>query len=166
MDAQGRLTTLHDTTADLAGLDLNNTFDEWVQGVNASGATYHAVNSDTADLDIQDIKLEFLGPLREPGGDAVKWFGGKGPTINGHSIVFRLVHDDVRILFTGDINEEGAKHLMTDYTIDQQLDAHVLKAPHHGSHDFYQPFLEAIRPMITIVSSGDDPDYGSQYNSY
>lgn len=160
VDAQGRLTTLHDTTADLAGLELNSTFDEWVQEVNASGATYHAVNSNTADLVIQDIKLEFLGPLFEPGGGAVKWFGGKGPTINGHSIVFRLVHDDVRILFTGDINEKGAKHLMSDYTIAQQLDSHVLKAPHHGSHDFYQPFLESIRPMITIVSSGDDPDYG------
>jgi competence protein ComEC len=159
VDAQDRLITLHDSTVDLAGLDLSTTFDDWIQEVNSSGANYHAVNADTPDLEIQDVKLEFLGPLREPGG-ALKWFDGKGPTINGHSVVFRLVHEDVRILFTGDINEEGAKHLMADYTIAQQLDAHVLKAPHHGSHDFYQPFLEAIRPMITVVSSGDDPDYG------
>jgi len=160
VDAEDRLTTLHDTTADLAGLDLNSTYDEWIQEVNAVGAAYHAVHSISPDLVLQDVKLEFLGPLLEPGGGAVKWFDGKGPTINGHSIVFRLVHDNVRVLFTGDINEKGAKHLMSDYTIAQQLDSHVLKAPHHGSHDFYQPFLEAINPMITVISSGDDPDYG------
>ena len=160
VDAQDRLTTLHDTTADLAGLDLSNTHDKWIQEVNASGAAYHAVHSNTPDLVLQDIKLEILGPLLEPGGAAVEWFDGKGPTINGHFIVLRLVHDNVRVLFTGDINEKGAKHLMSEYTIAQQLDSHVLKAPHHGSHDFYQPFLEAIKPMITVVSSGDDPDYG------
>jgi beta-lactamase superfamily II metal-dependent hydrolase len=160
VDAQDRLTTLHNTTADLAGLALSANFAEWIQEVNSAGATYEAVSAETADLQIGAIKLEFLGPLRDPGGNSLEWFGGKGPTINGHSVVFRLVHNEVRVLFTGDINDEGARHLLGDYTIAQQLDAHVLKAPHHGSHDFYQPFLEAIKPMITVVSSGDDPDYG------
>jgi beta-lactamase superfamily II metal-dependent hydrolase len=160
VDPQKRLTTLYDTTADLAGLNLSHTFEEWLHAVNESGATYHAVNSNTPNLVLQDVKLEFLGPLLEPGGGAVKWFGGKGPTINGHSVIFRLIHDQVRVLFTGDINERGAKNLMSDYTITQQLNSHVLKAPHHGSHDFYQPFFSAVNPMITIVSSGDDPDHG------
>jgi len=160
VDAQERLTTLHDTIADLVGFNLNSTFDDWVQEVDTSGASYRAVHSGTPDLVLPDIKFEFLGPLREPGAVALKWFGGKGPTINGHSVVFRLVHDDVRVLFTGDLNKDGGKHLKSDYTIAQQLDAHVLKAPHHGSHDFHQPFLDDVKPMITVVSSGDDPDYG------
>jgi len=162
VDAQDRLTTLHDTTADLAGLDLGETFAEWIQSVNESGASYHAVSSDTGIIDIQDpdVTLEVLGPLREPGGQALKWFGGKGPTINGHSVIFRLIHDKVRSLFTGDINEDGSKHLMADPAIITKLDAHVLKAPHHGSHDFHQPFFDAVKPMITVVSSGDDPDHG------
>ena len=41
-----------------------------------------------------------------------------------------------------------------------RLDAHVLKAPHHGSHEFYRPFLDAINPQISIISSGDDRDHG------
>jgi beta-lactamase superfamily II metal-dependent hydrolase len=162
VDAQDRLTTLHDATAELAGLNLSKTFDEWIQAVNGSSASYHAVSSETAVINIQDpdVSLEVLGPIREPGGNAIKWFGGKGPTINGNSVVFRLIHDEVRVLFTGDINKAGAKHLISDTTIPAKLDAHVLKAPHHGSDDFHQPFFDAVRPMITVISSGDDPDYG------
>jgi len=36
----------------------------------------------------------------------------------------------------------------------------VLKAPHHGSHEYEPDFLDAVRPQITIISSGDDPDHG------
>ncbi len=166
VDSQGRLTTLHNSTADLAGLDLSGIFEEWAREVEASGARYHAVVSTTPDLGVDGIRLEFLGPLREPPGNSLKWFNGKGPTINGHSIVFRLVHEDVRVLFAGDINEEGTRHLMTDHNFVQRLDAHVLKAPHHGSHDFYQPFLDAVKPMVTVVSSGDDPDHGHPRASF
>lgn len=166
VDSQGRLTTLHDGAADLAGQDLSDTFEEWLREVEASGARYHAVHSTTPDLVVDDIGLEFLAPLREPGGNSLKWFDGKGPTINGHSVVFRLVYQDVRVLFAGDINEEGTRHLMTDGRFVQRLDAHVLKAPHHGSHDFYQPFLDAVKPMVTVVSSGDDPDHGHPRASF
>lgn len=50
VDAQDRLTTLHDTTADLADLDLGKTFAEWIQAFNESGASYHAVSSDVLPL--------------------------------------------------------------------------------------------------------------------
>jgi hypothetical protein len=51
-------------------------------------------------------------------------------------------------------------HLLTDTTMAERLDAHVLKAPHHGSHEFFPPFLDAVRPQIAGISSGDDPDHG------
>ena len=40
------------------------------------------------------------------------------------------------------------------------MNAHVFKAPHHGSHEFHPPLLEAVRPQISVISSGDDPDHG------
>lgn len=40
------------------------------------------------------------------------------------------------------------------------MDAHVLKAPHHGSGEYYRPYLKAVNPLITVISSGDIPDHG------
>jgi len=36
------------------------------------------------------------------------------------------------------------------------LEAEIVKAPHHGSHDFDFEALEAMRPVVAIVSSGDE----------
>lgn len=40
------------------------------------------------------------------------------------------------------------------------MDAHVLKASHHGSHDFSRRWLDAVNPQISVISSGDDTDHG------
>jgi beta-lactamase superfamily II metal-dependent hydrolase len=49
---------------------------------------------------------------------------------------------------SGDINREGGKHLYQDEELRNRMDAHVLKALHHGSHEFYHPLLAAINPQI------------------
>jgi hypothetical protein len=36
------------------------------------------------------------------------------------------------------------------------LAAEILKVPHHGSADFSPRILEAIRPVVSVVSSGDE----------
>jgi hypothetical protein len=36
------------------------------------------------------------------------------------------------------------------------LAADFLKAPHHGSADFATTFLEKVRPVVSVVSSGDE----------
>lgn len=88
-----------------------------------------------------------------------KGFGGKSAshTINGHSIVFRLVFGKFRFLFTGDLNDEAARTLTTDHNSGAvDLRAEVLKVPHHGSGDFSAAFLQAVAPVVSVVSSGDE----------
>lgn len=75
-------------------------------------------------------------------------------TINGHSLLFRLQYGNVRFLFTGDINEEAAQALVARRP--EALQAEVLKVPHHGSSDYSGPFLAAVRPVVSVVSSGDE----------
>jgi hypothetical protein len=78
-------------------------------------------------------------------------------TINGHSIVLLLKYGNIRLLLTGDLNEESEAALVrlhAEGTID--LTADFLKAPHHGSADFSSAFLEKVRPVISVVSSGDE----------
>lgn len=76
-------------------------------------------------------------------------------TINGHSVAMRLTFGNVRLSLTGDLNHE-AMHLMSEQLDPSQLEAEVVKAPHHGSSDFDFKVLKAMKPVVTIVSSGDE----------
>lgn len=160
------LTTTHDSLAEIQGISgLNPAMIAWRDAVEAEGADYERVDSTTGLIDVgdPDVTLEIIGPRRESNG-SYKWFDGRGAkhshTINGHSVIFRLQFDEISFLFSGDLNIEGAEHLLEDATLEKKMDAHVLKSPHHGSHEFDNAFLEAVRPQISTISSGETPDYG------
>ena len=76
-------------------------------------------------------------------------------TINGHSIALRLAYGNVRFNLTGDLNQESMK-LMRDRIPLSDLEAEIVKAPHHGSADFDFDALEAMRPVVSLISSGDE----------
>lgn len=78
-------------------------------------------------------------------------------TINGHSVVLMLRYGHVRYLFSGDLNDEAEERLLHKHVHGSvDLRAEVLKVPHHGSADFSGPFLQAVSPLVSIVSSGDE----------
>ena len=114
----------------------------------------------------QDLEFQVLGPIVEKidGAPALKFLkepGGGGlsvsHTINGHSIVLNLRYKNVRFLFGADLNEESEESLVERARLDNlSLSAEVLKVPHHGSADFSPRILEAIRPVVSVVSSGDE----------
>jgi len=159
-----RLVTRHQSLDDLAGLPLSESFASWRQAIVNEGASYAAVATTDGSLDVGDpaITIDVLGPHLDVlnGEPAFRWLKNGSHTINGHSVVLRLNYDRVSVLFSGDLNIEGASHLLAEPALAAKMDAHVFKAPHHGSHEFYPPFLEAIRPQISIISSGDAPDHG------
>jgi beta-lactamase superfamily II metal-dependent hydrolase len=129
-----------------------------------------------------DIKFEVLGPLMTKSGGVtgLKFLGDppKGPrvgkdvlnieengfkgmsashTINGHSIIFRLIYGGFRFLFTGDLNDESGRSLARAHKNgDLNLEAEVFKVPHHGSADFSGGFLQCVAPIASVVSSGDE----------
>ena len=76
-------------------------------------------------------------------------------TINGHSIAFRLTYGNVRFNFTGDLNQESMALMRERIDLDK-LEAEILKAPHHGSADFDFTALKAMRPVVSVISSGDE----------
>lgn len=79
-------------------------------------------------------------------------------TINGHSITFRLTFGDLRMLFTGDLNQE-AMAAMLERVGPEALQAEILKTPHHGSADFDLEMLRAVSPVVSLVSSGDESGF-------
>ena len=78
-------------------------------------------------------------------------------TINGHSIVFRLVYGGFSYLFSGDLNDEASRFLTREHNAGTlNLRSEVFKVPHHGSADFSGAFVQAVSPMVSVVSSGDE----------
>jgi beta-lactamase superfamily II metal-dependent hydrolase len=128
------------------------------------------------------LKIEVLGPLvgKVGGKPALRFLGDppKGPrvghesletaqagftgfsashTINGHSIVFRLSYGGFAYLFCGDLNDEASRFLAQAHADGKlNLRSEIFKVPHHGSADFSGAFVQAVAPIVSVVSSGDE----------
>jgi hypothetical protein len=110
--------------------------------------------------------LRFLGePPKEPriGHDSLnagdEGFTGHSAsrTINGHSIVFRLVYGSFSFLFSGDLNDEASRFLAREHNRGTlNLRSEVFKVPHDGSADISGAFIQAVSPIVSVVSSGDE----------
>ena len=79
---------------------------------------------------------------------------------NNDSLVLLLEKGDVRILFTGDLEAEGEKEIMTSYS-NRLANLTLLKVGHHGSKSSSsEEFLELTKPALSIYSTGKDNRYG------
>ena len=76
-------------------------------------------------------------------------------TINGHSVALRLTYGNVRFNLTGDLNQESMALMRRRLDLGE-LEAEIVKAPHHGSADFDFKALQAMRPVVSLISSGDE----------
>lgn len=126
------------------------------------------------------VTIEVLGPVIEPDENdspRLRWFGGSsetGPTKNGHSVVLRLQYGNVSMLLGGDLNIPSEKLLLEHHTgmdlpptneeerrlvvkaAREVFQVEIAKSCHHGSADFSTLFLEALNPVATVISSGDE----------
>jgi hypothetical protein len=129
-----------------------------------------------------ELQMDVLGPVTtEVGGKPALRFLGeppKGPrighdslndseegftghsashTINGHSIVLRLSYGGFSFLFSGDLNDEASRFLAREHNKGTlNLRSEVFKVPHHGSADFSGAFIQAVSPIVSVVSCGDE----------
>ena len=159
------IVTSHDLLSDLDDSELREKFLEWKNVIEDKGnIDYSAVTTDSSlIIDDPDIKLEVVSPSNEIASDGTrifKWFSDHGPTINGHSVAIRLSYDKVKVLLSGDLNKQGSKYLMKSEKLQKLMNAHILKAPHHGSGDYDHKWLDYVNPQISVISSGDDTDHG------
>ena len=77
---------------------------------------------------------------------------------NENSEVLMVEISGLRILFTGDLGEEGEQQLLEAGT---DLRATVLKVGHHGSRfSTGEDFLEAVSPGFAVISCAEDNRYG------
>jgi beta-lactamase superfamily II metal-dependent hydrolase len=106
------------------------------------------------------VAIRILGPFETmiDGNPALHNYGSvASKNTNGNSLLLRLDYKRSRILLTGDLNTESQRTLLEDYAgrrIELQCD--VAKACHHGSDEVSYEFLSAMRPAVTVISSGDN----------
>jgi competence protein ComEC len=82
-------------------------------------------------------------------------------SINNNALVFKLNYKNFTMLFTGDIEEETEKILVSKYLGTNALKASVLKVGHHGSKtSSTQEFLELVKPQIALIGVGKNNKFG------
>jgi beta-lactamase superfamily II metal-dependent hydrolase len=125
------------------------------------------------------LSIQVLGPVSEPDAQnhpRLRWYGDIGKTKNGNSIVLKIKYNNVRIIVGGDLNSESETFLLGHYTgmssppkagekeqfiesARRVFESDIYKSCHHGSSDFSSSILEAINPVATVISSGDNEPY-------
>lgn len=96
------------------------------------------------------LELEVLGPRRPPVAQ------DENTTVNDYSLVLKAHTRAGRVLLTGDVELAGQAALLGE----RDLNAEVLKVPHHGSRYSLPAFLKAVRPRVALVSVGTGNRYG------
>ncbi|MGQ0534860.1 MAG: ComEC/Rec2 family competence protein [Methanobacteriota archaeon] len=174
-DGSTYVTDLVDDVSTVPDERMNRPFQDWKDALvrlKKSNGTMRirrlSWGDDEAFAFLRDdgIRTQVLGPIvdRVNGKPALKLLRKPGSaslsashTVNGHSVVLRFTYGNVRILFGADLNEESEERLLERARDDEvSLAAEVFKVPHHGSADFSSRLLEAVRPVVSVVSSGDE----------
>ncbi|CAM3619268.1 ComEC/Rec2 family competence protein [Marinicrinis lubricantis] len=98
-----------------------------------------------------DVQLDVLGP---PKGTGTKNIPTSMSTsaINNLCLVLKLHYGERTFLFTCDVYKRAEFELTEAFG--SSLKADMLHAPHHGNHTSSSiPFIQAVRPKLTIFSS-------------
>lgn len=181
------LTELEENLLAVADDQLNAPFKKWKETLQEYQDFFgedilfkRLDNTSTSDFDFladENINVAVLGPLvekinqrpalkflRTPKKSVVVTEQEKpsgsysaSHTINGHSVILRLQYGNVSFMFAGDLNEE-AEDLLVANAGANPIQSEILKVPHHGSADFSNNFFEAVKPLVSVVSSGDESE--------
>jgi competence protein ComEC len=84
--------------------------------------------------------------------------GAMRSDLNNSSLVSLLDCENVRFLFTGDIEKKAEDVFLT---LGEDLSADVVKAAHHGSDtSSSEAFLDMIQPKYAVISAGRENKFG------
>ena len=76
------------------------------------------------------------------------------PRVNNKSVMLMIQYGDRRILFTGDIQKDAQLLLAGEAGV-RDLDADILKHPHHGYEPMQPGFLSMVSPELVVCTLGD-----------
>ncbi len=115
-------------------------FSDYIRRVRNNMSKYNLLQAGES-FNFDSIIVDVLNPLLPPTGN-----------LNDDSIVLRLIYNDIKILFSGDIGNVGERRLLK---IKSSIESQILKVGHHGENNAASArFLEHVKPETAIISVG------------
>jgi len=85
--------------------------------------------------------------------------------LNNNSLICKLIYKNFSMIFTGDIEKETEKILISKYQKNNKLRSNILKVAHHGSNSSStKEFLNLVNPQIALIGVGANNKYGHPNN--
>ncbi|MEW6573848.1 MAG: DNA internalization-related competence protein ComEC/Rec2 [Bacillota bacterium] len=129
--------------------EIDKSYERLLTDIRGKGIKVaYAKAGDAVRLD-PAVKIAVLGPFPP--------FEGDPASVNNESLVLQLTYKQERILFAGDIEEDGQRQLLQYGAV---LQSKILKVPHHGSAEFLPAFYKTVQPEIAVVSVGARNRFG------
>ena len=129
----------------------SSTREEWLSALELEGATVIQAEQGQRLMLGREATIEVLNPPQPP-------LKGTSSDIDNNATVLRLSHGEVSFLFASDVFREGELSMLSR---NLDLEADVLKVPHHGSRtSSSREFLEAVDPRLSVVSVGAGNSFG------
>ena len=122
---------------------------DWLKAIDEKHIPVKIING-VEDITIEDkIELNILFPDKDLSGQT-------SDNLNNTSIVAKLIYDNTKVLFTGDLEiEEDLVVAGAD------LQADIYQVGHHGSNNANSlEFLQAVRPEYAIIPVGEGNWFG------
>lgn len=162
-----RLVEIYDDILELDFEEISDDYQKFYTALEKAKENNNKIKIEHLDHTSSSIKqagdpleMEVLGPINIGENDRVEYdaTGSASKMRNGNSVALMLKYGKCRILLCGDLNKTHERKFI-NFHKDISLESHVFKANHHGSQDVSTEFLERVKPWVTVISSGDVPDY-------
>ena len=123
-------------------------FADFLDAVENNGADRVPVRvGRSIPVDELDMSMLFMAPN-----------SSKYDSLNDYSAVLKVSFKGISFLLTGDAEALSEKEML-DYN--RNINSTVLKVGHHGSRSSStNEFLEAVKPVYAVITSGKDNEYG------
>ena len=126
----------------------SKTFERMLDAIDEKGLLIHTGEAGKVIFSEDSIKARILSP---PKG---KLYEDK----NNNSLVIKLEYQDRSFLFTGDIEEDAERDILS---AKEYIFADVLKVAHHGSStSSISEFIDKTQPQYAVISCGEGNEYG------
>ncbi|MFJ6002334.1 ComEC/Rec2 family competence protein [Arthrobacter sp. NPDC092385] len=131
---------------------------EVTEAASAAGLEPKPLDDETA-LDLAPLRVDVLWPVRD---------AGPSEENNASAVLEVEVPTPVRpvtILLTGDLEEDAAAVVLSRVPSLRDGRVDILKVAHHGARNGGTAVIEAVDPILALISVGEGNDYGHPHPS-